>query len=273
MNALAEISIHQRSAGVASAAFTRAGDRTRISDLRQEGSAKAIVLQDQANNAAEVVFLNTSGGLTGGDRLSYALQLGPGIEMTATTQTAERVYRSLGSHAQIDVMLDVAAGAHLDWIPQETILFDRAAACRRTQIHLARDATCLMVETLVLGRAAMGEVLHELAFRDMREITRDGQPVHLEAVMFDPARLRTGAAGLDGARVIATIVLVAPNAADKLGVIRDVLDCPQTQAGASALEGRLVIRLMAADAWPLRMQLCRILGVLREKPMPRVWQM
>lgn len=267
MNAQAIINPHQRSAGHASARFARRSGRSSLMDLGQQGSAKVIVL-----DRSEIVFLNTSGGLTGGDRLDYRLELGADCRMTATTQTAERAYRSTSGAARMSVELTVGEGAHLDWLPQETILFDRTQLRRRTQITLAADATCLMAEAVVLGRAAMGETVTALDFHDWRHVQRAGMPLHLEALHLNAERLASGAAGLDGARAFATVVMVAPDAADALGPVRAALGCAQVRAAASAMEGRLVIRLLAPDGWPLRRKLAEILTLLRRAPLPRVWQ-
>ena len=269
MSAQAETGYLQRSKGAAKAGFVQAGGLPCLRTLRQSGSAKAILLPGPR---PEVVFLNTSGGLTDHDQLEYALELGSGCHVSATTQTAERVYRSAGGEARIGVTARLGAGAHLDWLPQETILFDRSAARRRTEIDLAEDASCLMAETVVLGRAAMGETVSSTAFIDWRILRRGGRPLHVEVLRLCDRALRMGAAGLDGARALASVVLAAPGAADALGPVRAALGMEGVRAAASALAGRLVVRLMAADAWPLRLQMIRLLSVLRSSPLPRVWQ-
>lgn len=100
--------------------------------LRQQGSAKAIL--PHVGGHPEVVFLNTAGGLTAGDRLSYATEVPAGMRLTATTQTAERAYRAEGGEAEVRVTHRVEGW--LDWLPQETILFDCAALHRVTEIDL-----------------------------------------------------------------------------------------------------------------------------------------
>lgn len=262
----------QRSHGAARVGFVAADGRVRLASLRQEGSAKAIVLPGP-DGMPEVVFLNTSGGLTGGDRLAFRAEVPAGGRVTATTQTAERVYRSPAGRAEVEVALSVGAGGHLDWLPQETILFDRCAATRRTTIDLAAGATCLAVESLVLGRAAMGEVLAGLDFRDTRLIRREGQALHLEPLHLTGAHLGDRAALLGRARAVASLVMVVPGAGDALAPVRAALTQDGVRAAASApAGGRLVVRLMAADAWPLRRQLVRLLTLLRRAPVPRVWQ-
>jgi len=259
----------QRSAGDARVAFAGA----RLGQLRQVGSAKAQL--PRISGAPEVVFLNTSGGLTSGDRLDYAVTLTDGARVTATTQTAERAYRANAGPAHVRVAHDVGAGCWLDWLPQETILFDRSDLDRDTHIRLAPDAGCLLLESVVLGRAAMGEEVRALHLRDHRRITRGGVPVFLEPMVLDTAMLAHPgqSAILGGARAFATLVLCAQGAGDALGPVRASLS-HGTQAAASAYDGKLVIRLLAADGWPLRRQILSLLHVLRRgAPPPRVWQM
>ncbi|WP_323021824.1 urease accessory protein UreD [Pararhodobacter sp.] len=260
MNALAPIP-HQRTRGSAEVTLT-AG---RLQRLYTHGSAKAILLQDRR---LEVVFLNTSGGLTGGDRLSFALTTDS--DTTATTQTAERAYRAGGGRARLDVELTISRG-RLDWLPQETILFDRSALNRRTRIALGPEAECLLLEAVVLGRAAMGETVREIAFHDRRDVLRAGRPVLVEPVTLTTEALQ-GPATLDGARAFASMALIAPGAGDALGPVRAALTEAGVRGAASALDGKLTIRLMAADGWPLRRQIARLVAVLRPGPLPRVWQ-
>lgn len=258
----------QRTRGEAFVSFAARAGRPALKDLRQQGSAKVILLP-----GPEVVFLNTAGGLTGGDRMRYGLELAAGLRAVATTQTAERIYRASEGVARIEQRFAVGAGGHLDWLPQETILFDASAAERFSTIHLAAGASCLTLEAVVLGRAAMGETLRRVHFRDTRQILRAGKPVFLEPLVLDAARLRAGAAVLGGARAYATLVRVGQGAEDALAPVRAVLDEPGVQGGASAFDGKLVVRLLAGDGWPLRRQIARLLAVLRRAPLPRVWQM
>lgn len=261
----------QSSAGAAHVGLAAAEGRTRLVALRQEGSAKAILPETGA--LPEIVFVNTSGGLTGGDRLRYSLDLATGTRAVATTQTAERAYRAGSGTARAEISLDVGDGGWLDWLPQETILFDAAALERRTVIRLGRNAGVMALEAVVLGRAAMGETVRRLAFSDLRRIERAGQPVHVEPFTLTDSSLKAGRAVLNGARAFASMILIAADAAGRLGPLRAVLDEPGVEAAASAFDGRLALRLMAADGWPLRRQIARALLALRRQPLPRVWQM
>lgn len=259
----------QRVRGRASVALS---GESRLERLAQAGSAKAFL--PRAHGAhPEIVFLNTAGGLTGGDRLDYAVALGPGGRAVATTQTAERAYRSGSGRAEMNVDLDVAPGARLDWLPQETILFDGAALTRRTRARLSGDAALLFAETVILGRAAMGETVATLDFTDRREVLRDGRPVMLDPLRIDGASIARGEpAGLGGARALATVALVARGAEDALGAVRGRIADAAIPVHASGWDGRLVVRAMAADATPLRRTVAGVLELLRGAPLPRVWQ-
>lgn len=261
----------ERSHGAARLSFRRTGTWTRLAVLHQSGSAKAFVHPTALG--PEVVFLNTSGGMTGGDRLAFGLTLEAGCRVTATTQTAERAYRSAEGAAQVAVDHEVGPGGHLDWLPQETILFDHSALKRTTTIRLGRDASCLLMEAIVLGRAAMGETLRSLHLTDRRKVLREGVPLLYEPLTLTDAALGAGPGVLQGARAFASLALVGQGAEAALGAVRQVLDEPGVNAGASGFDGKLTVRLLAADGWPLRRQILRLLAVLREGPVPRVWQM
>ncbi|WBU59866.1 urease accessory protein UreD [Paracoccus albus] len=264
-----DAAIMQRSFGAAKVAL----DRGTLTELSQSGSAK-VMLPRTYGAAPELVFLNTSGGLTAGDRLEYSVTLGPDTRAIATTQTAERAYRADGEPAQATVSLHVASGGRLDWLPQDTILFDGSSFARRTDIRLCGDAVFLGLETMVLGRQAMGETVREIFLRDSRKVTRDGQ-----VEVFDPLRLdsvainRAGSpALLSNARAFSVLIYSGPDADRHLQDLRASLDEPGVEAAVSALPGRMILRACAADAWPLRRQIVRLIAILRPGGMPRVWQ-
>ncbi|MEL7345179.1 MAG: urease accessory protein UreD [Pseudomonadota bacterium] len=263
----------QRADGAATVRFAGAGADTRLADLAQRGAAKAMLPRTHTC-VPEVVFLNTAGGLTGGDRLTYTLDLPDGGMATAATQTAERIYDAGGGVARMDVSLSLGDGARLDWLPQETILFDSCALERETTVTLGADATYLGIETLVLGRKAMGEVVRSVSLKDRRRVLRGGVPVVIEPLALEADALAgDGPAVLGGATVQSTLLFVGPGAEDAIGPVRAVLDESGVRAAASAWNGRLVVRLLGADSWPVRRVAARILTVLRKDPLPRVWQL
>lgn len=262
----------QRARGRAEVAVSFRDGRIRLDRLYQEGCAKALLPRTHGPTP-EAVLVNTSGGVTGGDRIDWRLAAGPGAALVATTQAAERVYRSMGGSARIETRLAAGAGATLDWLPQETILFDGARLERRLEADLAADARLTLLETLVLGRAAMGERLRTGAISDQWRIRRDGRLLHAEALFAegDLARAAAGAATLGGGRALATLLHLAPGAEMRLDSARALLaGIDGVAAAASAKPGVLILRFLAADARPLRAALVRFLMAFRG-PLPRVW--
>ncbi|MEM7644769.1 MAG: urease accessory protein UreD [Pseudomonadota bacterium] len=253
----------QRVRGEAQVVLGRGG----LGDLRQQGSAKAM-LPRVDGDVPEVVFLNTAGGVTGGDRLEYGLTVGPGALAVGATQTAERAYRASGGTGLVRTRLTVGAGARLDWLPQEVIVFDGAALRRETDVELGAGAAFLGVESVVLGRAAHGETVRHLAFEDIRTIRRQGRPIHQEHLVLDGATLLDRQA-LGAHRAFATLVWIDPEAEAALDRLRGALG---PDGRASAWDGRLVARLAAPRPETLRRALIRAINTLRGVAMPRVWQ-
>ncbi len=153
-------------------------------------------------------------------------------------------------------------------------MFEGAALDRRLSVEMAEDAELVVLETLVLGRAAMGERLADIALTDRREVVRGGRLAMLEAIRLGPDDLtRGGAAGLSGAVAVATLTLFAPDAVDRLARLRAVLpEGGAVRAAASSWDGRIVARFMAHEAWPLRRAVARAVETLTNGPLPRVWQ-
>jgi urease accessory protein len=243
----------------------------RLADLRQEGSAKAM-LPRVFDGVPEVVFLNTSGGLTSGDRLELALDAGAACRVVGTTQTAERAYAAVSGAAVVSVHLTVGAGGHLNWLPQETILFQGAHLQRNTRIDLAGDASCVLAETLVLGRAAMGETLEHLTLVDRREVYREGRAVLVEPFALGDATLAPHGALLGGARALGFLAKVGPGAEALVEPLRRALADGDVRGAVSGWDGKCVVRLLASDGWPMRQAMGRLIGMMTGRPLPRVWQ-
>jgi urease accessory protein len=262
-----------RAEGEARLSVGQSGGRTRIAGLRLAGSLK-ILFPRAAGDPLEAVTLNTAGGLTGGDRMRLTVEAGPGACLTVTSQAAERAYRAAGGAvARVDARIMAGPGARLHWLPQETILYDGAALARRTSVVLTGDARFLGVETLVFGRAAMGERVSRLDLSDRWEIRRDGVLVAADAVRIagDAAGLmaRVGAGG--GAGAVATLFLVAPGAEGYLAALRAALGAG---GGASLVRpGVMLARAVAADSHLLRRALMPALEGLAGAALPRVWRL
>ena len=245
---------------------------TVLEGLRQAGCLKARFPRPEVPNWSSVVTLNTSGGIAGGDRLDSCFTLRTGAQATIAAQAAERFYRASSGSAPSRVRTRIVAddAAAVEWLPQETILFDRCAVDRRLDVELAADTWFLGVESLVFGRTAMGEVLEQASLHDLIRVRRAGRLLLHDAIHLDgavaTALQRPAIAG--GARAVATLVHVAPDAEDALESVREAMP----QGGVSAWDGMLVARILAADGASLRTAVVAALQVLRAgRPLPRVW--
>jgi urease accessory protein len=259
----------QRSQGELRVALRRRDERTVLDTLFQSGCLKARLPRPEVDGWAEVVTLNVSGGVVGGDRLEAAFSAQQAARVVIASQAAERFYRAVpGSVASVHTKIDVAAGAFVEWLPQASILFDGAALDRRLEVDMADDARFLGVESLLFGRAAMGETVREAWLRDGIRIRRGGSLVLNDAVRMesniDVLLQRRAVAG--AATALATVWYLGPDVADRLRRLREI------DIACSAWDGMLVGRMLATDGAALRETLIAALAALRDtRPLPRVW--
>lgn len=247
--------------------------RSRLHRLYQSGSAKVRLPRVAADAPLQAILINTAGGLTGGDELACAVMVGDGGTAVVATQAAERIYRRATGTAAVDTTLTVGAGGRLDWLPQETILFDRSSLRRRLTADVHQTGTLLAVEAVVLGRAAMGEAVREASLNDVWRIRRDGRLVFADGIRLDgdATAIMAGRATGEGATAFATVTLIAPDAPARLDAARTALAEGSGETGASAWNGILVARLLAPSGQSLRTDLIRLIETLRGQAMPRVW--
>ena len=253
--------------------FRRRGAATVLDDLRQAGCLKARFPRVEQEAWTTAVTLNTSGGVAGGDCLAASFDIAEGARATIAAQAAERFYRALpgSAPAHVCTRVTVANGAAAEWLPQETLLFDRCAVDRRLDVELADDAWFLGVESLVFGRAAMGESVQHARLRDLIRIRRGDKLLLHDAIHLDGevSAVLQHKAIANGARAVATLVHVSPGAEAHLDDVRAVLP---PEAGASAWNNMLLARILSATGAALRQAVTAVLGVIRgSRPLPRVW--
>jgi urease accessory protein len=170
--------------------------------------------------------------------------------------------------------LSVASGARFEWLPQETILFDGCALDRELEVDMAEFASVLCVESLVFGRAAMGEQVGRASVRDVIRWVRGGRLTLHDAIRLkgEAARVLDRPATGGGARAVATVVYAATDAESRCEVLRSAFAEVPAECGASAWDGMLVARIVAGDGARLRAAIVAGLSVLRDAPaLPRVW--
>jgi len=259
-----------RAIGALRVSSKRLGERSVIGDLYQSGASK--LLWPRTAQGLTGVMLNTAGGVTGGDRFEIEARAGVGSRLTLTTQAAERIYRAQpGEVGSIRTRLTVEAGGRIDWLPQETILFDHSALRRSLSAELARDARLLLVEPVIFGRIAMGEETREGLFHDRIEIRREGALVFADATRLGGAIAAHLDAGpiAGGARALATLVFAAPDAERLLAPLRALL--PPTGGASLIRPGLLFARMVAPDSYLLRQSLLPVIELLQDAPIPRTW--
>jgi urease accessory protein len=253
----------QRSVGKLALEIGAGGE---VKRMREEGCAKLRLPARVAGQAPEAIIINTSGGLAGGDR--FELKAETTSDLCLTMQAAEKIYRSLGQETQVSTRLVGQDKARLLWLPQETILFDGARLERSLEVELQENATLLAIETVILGRMAMGESLTDFFFHDRWRIRRGGRLIYADDLRFDPARVQ-GLAGLNGATAFATLVFVGSTAESFLEPLRELIG---VYGGVSAWDGKLVARLVGVDGFDLRKTLIPALKLLAApNELPKVW--
>ena len=264
---------HQRAEGEVRLSAGPDGDRTRLRDFRQAGSLRCLFPRREPGRL-DAMLLNTGGGLIGGDRFTVRAEALPGARLALTTQTAERAYAALpGERSVVRTRLNVGAGARLDWLPQETILFESAALDRRLTVSLAAGARLLLVEPLVFGRTARGEQLREARLKDRLVIDREGVPLWRDGIDLAgdvSARLDSGSTA-GGARALATLLFVAPEAEAHLDGVRAAL--PETGGASLVAQDLLALRVLAPDGYSLRRTLLPVLDRLTGGDLPKPWRM
>src|SRR4051794_34765828 len=225
---------------------------TRRARVREEGSLR-VRFPGPACAELEAVIVNTAGGVAGGVCFALDAPVEPGARLVVTTAAAEKVYRTLKPDATIDVRLAVGATSSLAWLPQETILFNRARLKRTINIDLAEDARLLLAEAIVFGRSGMGEAVDDADVFDRWHLRRGGRLIHAEAMRFDgavAAKLAQPAVA-NGGVAVATVLIVPADEAVAAG-IRALDDHFLGEVGVSAWNGFAVVRLCAADGAALR---------------------
>jgi urease accessory protein len=244
---------------------------TRRSRVGESGSLR-VRCPRPSSAELEAVIINTAGGVAGGDRLELDVRVGCDARLVITTAAAEKVYRTLEAEATVDVRLAVGDGGMLAWLPQETILFDRARLRRSIEIDLAGDARLLLAEALVLGRSGMGETVDDGRLLDRWRVRRNGGLIHAEAARLDgeiAGRLAAPAAA--GGRIALATVLAVPADEAFAARVRGLDGTFRGEVGVSAWSGLAVIRLCAVDGAALRHDLRAVLGSVCDGSLPRLW--
>lgn len=224
------------------------------------------------------VLLHTAGGIVGGDRLTIRARLEPESHALLTTAAASKLYRSNGFEAQQRVHLDVGAGACVEWLPQESIVFDGAVYRQDLRVELAPDAWWFGWELTRLGRSARGERFVQGNWRSHTEVWRQGQPLWIDRQWLpgNPAWLDSPH-GLHGRSLVGSFAVVGQPIAPELVAEARALWQGRGEVGVTRLMAGMLCRYRGdsteeARAWMLRVwDLLRQALIQRPACPPRVW--
>ncbi len=261
--------------------FERRGAATILSRREHFGPLRVQkALYPEGEGICHAIVLHPPSGIAGGDELAIRVALEAGAHALLTTPGAGKWYRSAGAEARQTLDFRVAAGAALEWLPQESIVFDGARATMRSRVELAADARFIGWEVLCLGRRAAGERFARGALGLETRVRREGRPIWLErGSLAGGGALLDAPAGLAGYSVGATLLACGPALdADALAACRAVATSePGARQGITRLPDLLVARYLGHSSEAARHWLTRLWQVLRpaligcEARTPRIW--
>jgi urease accessory protein len=265
--------------GAAEIGFAHRLGATRLVHLYQHDPLRVLFPAPEPGEPPMATLVTTSGGLVGGDQLRIAVELGAEAAAQVATQAAEKIYRSAGPDTRIEMRFNAGAGAWLEYLPHETILFDGARLRRAARVELAPGAAFLGGEILVLGRAARGERLTHGLVRDAWEIRVGGRPVWADAFHLagDLPKIWADPACLAGAEAVATLLLAAADAPSFVAPLRERLaEASGVRSGVSAVNGVVVARFLGAApavrrGWSLASAFLRAQAGGWAESLPRLW--
>ncbi|WP_445502905.1 urease accessory protein UreD [Microvirga sp. G4-2] len=270
-----QVTAPQRQRAFGRVAFSAAGlnGSTRPMRIEESGSMRIRIPKGEGAGL-DAVLVNTAGGIACGDRFTIDIEAGPRAAITVATPAAEKVYRSDGPVAELAVSLNVHSGARLDWLPQETLLFDKARLVRRLDATIEEDAHLTLFEAVVFGREARAEHITDGLFEDRWRIRRGRRLVYADTLRLDGpiADLLERPSIGNGARAFATLIHISPEAESRVDSAREHLSSGNgCETAASAWNGLLAVRFCAMSIEALHGATIPFLLAFRGAPLPRVW--
>lgn len=256
--------------------YARQGDATRPVLRRHNGPLRVQKhLYAEGPEVCQHIIVHPPGGIAGGDRLDICASVGEHAWAQLTSPGAAKWYRAAGPAYQ-QLRLRVEAGATLEWLPQETIVYSAAQAELHTCIELCGDARLFYWDIVALGRPACGERFDHGHYQGQLDIRRDGQLLwHERQRVVGGDGLLNSPIGLAGEPVFATLLVTGEISAELLERCRD-LSC-RGRGDLTQLPGLLVARCLAGEALHARAWLIDLWRLLRPALLgrdavpPRIW--
>lgn len=233
----------------------------------------------EADGSSHVYVLHPPGGVVGGDSLELAVSLAGGARTLLTTPAATKIYRSAGNTSVLSQHFEVAPGASLEWLPQETIVYGGGRAKSTTRVELAGGARYAGWDIVCLGRPAAADSFALGHYEQRTELYREGRPLFVDRVLATgEGSERAAPWGYGGRSVYGTLVFSDSSPA-LVGALREAaLPCEAGESfGVTRLSGVTICRFLGHGAERAKACLIRAWETARplllEKPpcRPRIW--
>jgi urease accessory protein len=269
----------QRARGAARVVLHGTPTGTRIVDMYQQFPTRVMLPEIGDGAVKEAVIINSSGGIAGGDRLDIEVIALDGASVAVTSQAAEKIYRALDRPARIATRLEAHKTAKLAWLPQETIVFNRARIRRQTEIDLCSGAELIALEWLVFGRTAHGEKIVSGHIADTWRVRRDGRLIWADGFYVSDegfAQLHRKAL-LSNHQAIGTLIYFGPALEARLGFLRDIALSLECLCAATSVGALIIVRLAAVAGIALKRGLRSLLEKFGQElgpgpfQVPRMW--
>jgi len=251
----------QRADGCGRIVLSGSENGTRIEDVFERSPIRIMFPRTGHCRVEEAVIINTGGGVAGGDRLECSVTALPGASIAVTSQAAEKVYRALYEPARVATRLKARESARLAWLPQETIIFNRARIHRTTEIELFPRAELLALEWLVLGRAAHGEVVVGGAITESWRVKRDGRLIWADSFRITDEIFPhvTRIALLAHCKAVATLIYFGPHPEKRQDCLREIIPSLGCNCAVTLVSGLIVLRFAAEESSDLKLALRSLL--------------
>ncbi len=253
--------------------------RTVLCENRHSGPLRVQkALYPEGDAVCQAIVLHPPSGIAGGDQLKISAKVGAGAHAQLTTPGAGKWYRSGGANASQCIDFSVDEGAMLEWLPQESIIFDGARARMETRVALAADARFIGWDILCLGRAAAGERFEHGRFDLFFRVDRGNAPLWIERGGFDGNdTMLTSPAGWASATVCGTLLATFEPTPEVLTACRAVAPADSASHALTALPGLLVARYLGNSSEAARQWFAGLWEIIRPvccgRPAktPRIW--
>ncbi|MEC4984409.1 MAG: urease accessory protein UreD [Oscillatoria sp. PMC 1068.18] len=284
MNQIDELNSRKNWHGSLNLVYSKREDTTLVTYSQQQAPLKVQrPFYPEGKQICHSVVLHTAGGIVGGDQLTQNIHLHANSQSLITTAAASKIYRSNGEQARQRIQIKIEPGAILEWLPQETIVFNQANYHQDLRVELAPEACWLGWEIVRFGRTARNEKFVQGEWRNYTEVWQNGQPLWIdrqwlpgsEATFHHPH-------GLAGKPIVGTLIwLGKPVTEEIVTKVRNIWN-PETtsDAGVTTTQGEgLLCRYRGSAIAEVRNWFKEVWHLLRlyhlERPpiKPRIWQL